>query len=74
MPQRLETVELRFTTRELMDVKNAYNLYDTKQAIRFLFSQQYPTKELDLSAGFSTDPDAINPDVVVVTVKARNVV
>lgn len=69
--QRLETVQLRVTTKDLMEVKDAYDLYDTKQAIKFLFNQQHPTKELLLEEGVSADPCHINPDVVVISVKAR---
>lgn len=69
--QQVETINLRVTTRELMDVKNAHNLYDTRSAIKFMFEQQYPTKELLLDLGYLIDPDAINPDVVVIEVKAR---
>lgn len=67
-----ETLELRVTTKELMQVKDAYNLYDTRSAIKFMFEERYPAKEILLNEGVSADPCAINTDVVVLTVKARN--
>ena len=71
MQSPVEQIKLRVTTRELMDIKDAYTLFDTKSAIKFLFDQQHPTKELLLDQGFDADPCHINGDVVVFTVKAR---
>ena len=72
MQSPVETIQFRITTRDLMDVENAYNLYDTRSAIKFMFDQQYPTKEALLDQGFSSDPCPINTDAVVITVKARS--
>lgn len=71
MRELVQELTLRVTTRDLMDVKDAYNLYDTRSAIKFLFDKQYPNKELLLDKGFQTDPDPVNPDVVIITLKAR---
>lgn len=72
MQSQVETLQLRITTRDLMDVKDAYNMYDTKSVIKWMFEQQYPNKELLLDQGFTSDPCSVNMDTVIVTVKARN--
>ena len=72
MQSQVETLQLRITTKDLMEVKDAYNMYETTSVIKWMFDQQYPNKELLLDKGFSSDPCPINMDTVVVTVKARN--
>ena len=72
MQRPVETIQFRVTTRDLMDVKDCHSLYDTRSAIKFMFEQQYPTKELLLEKGFSSDPCSINSDAVIVTVQARS--
>lgn len=72
MQAPVRTVEFRVTTRELMQVKDAYNLYDTRSAIKFMFEEKHPRKELLLDLGYTTDPCHINDDAVVIKVKARD--
>lgn len=71
MQNQVETIKLRVTTKDIMDVKDAYSLYDTHSAIRFLFDQQHPTKEVLLESGFTSEPCNVDREVVVITVKAR---
>lgn len=72
MQSLVKTLQFRITTRDLMEVKDAYNLYDTRSAIKFMFEQRFPTKEVLLEYGFDTDPCPVNSDAVVITVKARD--
>lgn len=72
MQRPVETIQFRVTAKELMEVKDAYSLYDTRSTIKFMFEQQYPTKELLLEKGFSSDPCSVNADAVIVTVQARS--
>lgn len=72
MQQQVETVEFRVTSRELMQVKDAYNLYDTRSAIKFMFEEQFPKKEILLHLGYTADPCHLNEDAVVIKVQARN--
>ena len=55
-----------------MQVKDAYNLYDTRSAIKFMFEEQYPKKELLLDLGYTADPCHLNEDAVVIKVQARD--
>lgn len=71
MRSQVETVEFRVTSRELMQVKDAYNLYDTRSAIKFMFEEQHPKKEMLLDLGYTADPCHMNEDAVVIRVKAR---
>lgn len=71
MQNQTESVKMRVTTKEIMEVKDAYDLLSTKSAIKFLFEQYYPNKELLLEHGYTSDPCHINPDVVVISVTAR---
>jgi len=71
MQAQVETIQMRISTRDLMDVKNAYNLYDTQQAVKFLVGQQHPNKEVLLEQGYSVDPCSVNSDAVILTVKVR---
>lgn len=72
MQSQVKTVEFRVTSRELMQVKDAYNLYDTRSAIKFMFEEQYPKKELLLDLGYTSDPCHLNEDAVVIKVQARD--
>lgn len=72
MLRQVETLQFRIKAVDIMDVKDAYALYDTKQAIRFLFEQQFPDKELLFDEPMSVDPCSANDDAVVITVKGRN--
>jgi hypothetical protein len=67
----MREIKIRISVRELMDVKNAYNLYDTKSAIDFLVKQQYPEEEVLWGEGILADPDPVNSDVVLVSLKVR---
>lgn len=55
-----------------MQVKDAYNLYDTRSAIKFIFEEQHPNKELLLDLGYTADPCHLNEDAVVIKVQARD--
>jgi hypothetical protein len=72
MQSQVKTIQFRITTKDLMEVKDAYNLYDTRSAIKFMFEQQFPQKEVILEHGFCSDPCPVNSDAVVITVKARD--
>ena len=72
MRSQVKTVEFRVSSRELMQVKDAYNLYDTRSAIKFMFEEQYPKKELLLDLGYTADPCHLNEDAVVIKVQARD--
>jgi hypothetical protein len=67
----MQEIKIRLSVSELMDVKNAYTLYDTKSAIEFLVKQQYPEKEILWGEGILADPDPVNSDVVLVSLKVR---
>jgi hypothetical protein len=69
----MQEIKLRFTVRELMDVKNAYNLYDTRSAIDFLVKQQYPEEEVLWGEGILADPDPVNSDAILVSLRVRGV-
>lgn len=69
MQQQVKTIEFRVTSRELMQVKDAYSLYDTRSAIKFMFEEQHPKKEL---LGYTVDPCHLNDDTVVIKVEARD--
>lgn len=68
---QLETVQFRVFRKDLLDVKNSCNVLDTKSAIKVLFYEQYPNKEIMFEHGFSADPDSVNEDAVIVTMKVR---
>lgn len=72
MQSTVKTIQFKITTRDLMEVKDAYNLYDIRSAIKFMFEQQFPKSEVLLEQGFATDPCPVNSDAVVITVKARD--
>lgn len=63
------TVDFRTTSRDLMDVKNCYNIYGTESALKFLFESQY--SDLKFVRILSADPDPINTDTVLVRVEAE---
>lgn len=72
MQSQVETLEMRITSRDLMEVKDAYNMYETTSVIKWMFEQRHPKKEILLNLGFTSEPCSQEPGSVVVTVKARN--
>jgi len=68
---RSVTVDFRVTTRDLMDVKNCYDLYNTEAAVRFMFEKQ--NNGLRFIKIVSADPDSINHDAVLMRVQAEYV-
>jgi len=68
---RSVTVDFRVTTRDLMGVKNCYDLYSTEAAVRFMFEKQ--NTGLRFIKIVSADPDFINHDAVLMRVQAEYV-
>lgn len=68
---RSVTVDFRVTTRDLMDVKNCYDLYNTEVAVRFMFETQ--NVGLRFIKIVSADPDPVNHDAVLMQVQAEPV-
>lgn len=72
MQSQVETLEMRITSRDLMEVKDAYNMYETTSVIKWMFEQRYPQKEILLNLGFTSNPCPEEAGSVLVMVKARN--
>jgi hypothetical protein len=65
------TVDFQVTTRDLMDVKNCYDLYTTEAAVRFMFEKQ--NAGLRFIKIVSADPDPINHHTILIKVQAERV-
>ena len=67
---RSVTVDFQVTTRDLMDVKNCYDLCSTEFALRFMFEKQ--NTGLRFIKIISADPDPINHDTILIKVQAES--
>jgi hypothetical protein len=72
MRELIEEIKLKITHKEAMEIKDAYDLFDIKSVIKFIFEKAHPNKEVAFDKGWTLDSDPVNGDVMLVTLKARS--